>query len=219
MDNIRVLRDGDQRWLNIGNTRARPQTEYRRQPLFLVSDFQPGEVADQHTSAQIGQQLVDDITEVRTDNTREGWGQGDAVYACNALTGNCTDYHAYFIGLSSVEEHNRRGHPMYLLGETASRGPWYYFPVAFAVKTPLLVLLLMGVEGDSGSTLDSIGKIVLQLLVPFVAGQVARRWIGARSYKHDAKKKQTPDRAAARRAVRGSGAGASSISRNACSIA
>ena len=45
--------------------------------------------------------------------------------------------------------------------------------------TPLLVLLLMGVEGDSGSTLDSIGKIVLQLLVPFVAGQVARRWIGA----------------------------------------
>ena len=45
--------------------------------------------------------------------------------------------------------------------------------------TPLLVLLLMGVEGESGSTLDSIGKIVLQLLVPFIAGQVARRWIGA----------------------------------------
>lgn len=45
--------------------------------------------------------------------------------------------------------------------------------------TPLLVLLLMSVEGETGSTLDSIGKIVLQLLVPFVAGQVARRWIGA----------------------------------------
>ena len=45
--------------------------------------------------------------------------------------------------------------------------------------TPLLVLLLMGVEGEAGSTLDSIGKIVLQLLVPFVAGQIARRWIGA----------------------------------------
>ncbi|MDC6668453.1 bile acid:sodium symporter, partial [Leclercia adecarboxylata] len=27
--------------------------------------------------------------------------------------------------------------------------------------------------------LDSIGKIVLQLLVPFIAGQFARRWIGA----------------------------------------
>ena len=30
----------------------------------------------------------------------EGWGKGDAVYACNALYGNCTDYHAYFIGLA-----------------------------------------------------------------------------------------------------------------------
>ena len=30
----------------------------------------------------------------------EGWGQGDALYACNALSGNCTDYHAYFIGLA-----------------------------------------------------------------------------------------------------------------------
>ncbi len=30
----------------------------------------------------------------------DGWGQGDAVYACNARSGNCTDYHAYFIGLA-----------------------------------------------------------------------------------------------------------------------
>ena len=40
-------------------------------------------------------------------------------------------------------------------------------------------MLLMGVEGDSGSNLDAVGAIVLQLLVPFVAGQLARRWIGA----------------------------------------
>ena len=30
----------------------------------------------------------------------EGWGKGDAVYACNALYGNCTDFHAYFVGLA-----------------------------------------------------------------------------------------------------------------------
>lgn len=30
----------------------------------------------------------------------EGWGQGDATFACNTLYGNCTDYHAYFIGLA-----------------------------------------------------------------------------------------------------------------------
>ncbi|CAD5106703.1 bile acid:sodium symporter family protein [Zestomonas carbonaria] len=43
--------------------------------------------------------------------------------------------------------------------------------------TPLLVALLLGVQGESGSTLDAIGKITLQLLVPFIAGQIARRWL------------------------------------------
>ncbi len=30
----------------------------------------------------------------------EGWGKGDAVYACSALSGNCTDFHSYFIALA-----------------------------------------------------------------------------------------------------------------------
>lgn len=29
-----------------------------------------------------------------------GWGKGDAVYACDAGTGNCTEYHSYFIALA-----------------------------------------------------------------------------------------------------------------------
>ncbi|MCU1719661.1 bile acid:sodium symporter family protein [Pseudomonas sp. 5P_3.1_Bac2] len=44
--------------------------------------------------------------------------------------------------------------------------------------TPLLVALLLGTQGESGSTLDAIGTITLQLLLPFIAGQIARRWIG-----------------------------------------
>ena len=45
--------------------------------------------------------------------------------------------------------------------------------------TPLLVQLLLGVHGDTGvSTLDAIGKITLQLLVPFIAGQALRGVIG-----------------------------------------
>ena len=43
--------------------------------------------------------------------------------------------------------------------------------------TPLLVLALIGVQGNH-SSLDAIGKIALQLLLPFVAGQACRRWIG-----------------------------------------
>ncbi|PXX61329.1 solute carrier family 10 (sodium/bile acid cotransporter), member 7 [Pseudomonas sp. LAMO17WK12:I10] len=45
--------------------------------------------------------------------------------------------------------------------------------------TPLLVTLLLNVHGDAGSTVDAIVKISVQLLLPFIAGQIARRWIGA----------------------------------------
>lgn len=47
------------------------------------------------------------------------------------------------------------------------------------IPYPLLVKLLLGAEGETGNALDAIGKITLQLLVPFIAGQVLRRWIGA----------------------------------------
>ncbi|TLS41092.1 bile acid:sodium symporter [Streptomyces montanus] len=49
--------------------------------------------------------------------------------------------------------------------------------LAGIVITPLLAATLLGSAGGGFST-DSILKIVLQLLVPFVAGQVLRRWIG-----------------------------------------
>lgn len=45
--------------------------------------------------------------------------------------------------------------------------------------TPFLVMLLLGAEAGSGDTLSAIGQITLQLLVPFIAGQIARRWIGS----------------------------------------
>ncbi|NQU42824.1 transglutaminase domain-containing protein, partial [bacterium] len=40
------------------------------------------------------------IDGMRYAKVGEGWGQGDAVYACDALTGNCTDFHSYFIALA-----------------------------------------------------------------------------------------------------------------------
>ncbi len=44
--------------------------------------------------------------------------------------------------------------------------------------TPLLVGVLVVSAGGNHSSLDAILKIVYQLLLPFIAGQVARRWIG-----------------------------------------
>src|SRR5690606_267629 len=47
-----------------------------------------------------------------------------------------------------------------------------------ALPISLLVMLLLGADAGSGDTLDAIGKITVQLLLPFIAGQFARRWIG-----------------------------------------
>jgi sodium/bile acid cotransporter 7 len=49
--------------------------------------------------------------------------------------------------------------------------------------TPLLVGLLMSANGG-GVSLDSIESIVMQMLVPFVAGQVVRPWIGGWAARH-----------------------------------
>jgi len=52
------------------------------------------------------------------------------------------------------------------------------------VITPLLVGLMLESHGQGGMSWDAIGSIVLQLFVPFVAGQVAQRWIGGWVAKH-----------------------------------
>lgn len=54
-----------------------------------------GEAADPLEKAR---RLYDHV--VRTlsyDKSGEGWGRGDAVYACDVRTGNCTDFHSLFI--------------------------------------------------------------------------------------------------------------------------
>jgi len=40
------------------------------------------------------------IDKLRYAKYGPGWGRGDAVYACDARSGNCSDFHAYFIALA-----------------------------------------------------------------------------------------------------------------------
>ncbi len=40
------------------------------------------------------------LEQMAYDKSGEGWGRGDALRACDARNGNCTDFHAYFIGLA-----------------------------------------------------------------------------------------------------------------------
>lgn len=51
--------------------------------------------------------------------------------------------------------------------------------------TPVLVGLMLAQHGAAAS-FDSVRAIVLQLLVPFIAGQIARRWIGPFVERHKA---------------------------------
>jgi hypothetical protein len=67
----------------------------------------------------------------------------------------------YLRGQFAVASHSYGGHATYLLGKTGWFGWWYYFPVAFAVKTPS-------------------GTLVLTLLLFIVAGLLLRALIRAR---------------------------------------
>lgn len=55
---------------------------------------------------------------------------------------------AFFRGVLDVLGHNAQGHQAYLLGQVATQGWWYYFPVALAVKTALPLLFLAAVGGS-----------------------------------------------------------------------
>ena len=39
------------------------------------------------------------VSTMRYDKSGEGWGRGDAIWACTAKRGNCTDFHSLFIGM------------------------------------------------------------------------------------------------------------------------
>jgi len=50
---------------------------------------------------------------------------------------------AYFADLAWLQRYTRAGHPSFLMGRHAVRGWWFYFPVAFAIKTPIPMLILL----------------------------------------------------------------------------
>ncbi|HEX5708319.1 MAG TPA: glycosyltransferase family 39 protein, partial [Pyrinomonadaceae bacterium] len=71
----------------------------------------------------------------------EAGGDGDS--AASALRLAARVLPADFVaGVGYQIAHNREGHQAFLLGEYRTRGWWYYFPVAFALKTSLPFLML-----------------------------------------------------------------------------
>ena len=60
------------------------------------------------------------------------------------LKGYAVPARAYLTGLQNLTHLIEDGKTSFLLGSYSDSGWWYYFPVAFAVKTPLPTLLLIG---------------------------------------------------------------------------
>ncbi|MBI2984471.1 MAG: glycosyltransferase family 39 protein [Candidatus Kerfeldbacteria bacterium] len=58
--------------------------------------------------------------------------------------------YSYWRGVFSTMTHNYAGHAAYLFGQFSLLGWWYYFPVALAVKTPLVTVVLLLVAGWLG---------------------------------------------------------------------
>jgi transglutaminase-like putative cysteine protease len=49
---------------------------------------------------KVARALYDDVVvNLAYDKSGDGWGKGDALYACTVEKGNCTDYHSLFIGM------------------------------------------------------------------------------------------------------------------------
>ncbi len=57
------------------------------------------DAAGAHTDLEMARAIYNHVVAtVKYDKTGKGWGRGDIYYACDARRGNCTDFHAIFIG-------------------------------------------------------------------------------------------------------------------------
>ena len=64
-----------------------------------------------------------------------------AMESLNQLSGPMP---TFFAGIEQILLISGGGRPSFLLGQFSTEGWWYYFPIAFLVKTPLPVLILIG---------------------------------------------------------------------------
>lgn len=76
------------------------------------------------------------IATMRYDKSGEGWGRGDAVWACSSKRGNCTDFHSLFIGMmraSGIPARFEIGFPL-PEGKTEGDIPGYHCWAEFYVN-------------------------------------------------------------------------------------
>ena len=80
--------------------------QYLQAESFVPNDAKFKSIAEEVVKGKTGdlvraRALYDYVIEsMRYAKFGSGWGKGDAVFACDAQRGNCTDFHSYFIALA-----------------------------------------------------------------------------------------------------------------------
>jgi transglutaminase-like putative cysteine protease len=78
------------------------------------------------------------FTNMRYDKTGTGWGRGDALWACDAKHGNCTDFHSPFIGMLRADKIPARFDIGFPLPENKDKGDiagYHCWAEFYATKT------------------------------------------------------------------------------------
>ena len=66
----------------------------------VIGDLAKQETAGETTTLAKARHIYDYVlATMRYDKSGQGWGRGDAVWACTSKRGNCTDFHSLFIGM------------------------------------------------------------------------------------------------------------------------
>ncbi|MCI0694825.1 transglutaminase-like domain-containing protein [candidate division KSB1 bacterium] len=96
-------------------------------------------VRDDMTPLEKARAIYDHVAETVTYDktpTNRGWGRGDAIYACDVRTGNCTDFHSLLIGMaraSGIPARFVMGFPV-PEGVTESEIPGYHCWAEFYIE-------------------------------------------------------------------------------------
>jgi transglutaminase-like putative cysteine protease len=75
---------------------------------------------DQMAAARVLYEVVNGY--MKYDKTGDGWGRGDAVWACECGRGNCSDFHSLFISLARSQKIPAKFEIGFLLPEQHSEG-------------------------------------------------------------------------------------------------
>lgn len=66
----------------------------------VIAELAQQQTSDATTPLEKARKIYDYVVStMHYDHAGEGWGRGDAVWACDSKHGNCTDFHSVFIGM------------------------------------------------------------------------------------------------------------------------